>query len=81
MHSKRVNRELRETRKELNESIRNRYSAEIFTELEDSPYDDHIFSGKTTINKFVDDVVDEQPRYMSQYNSSQPEYLDMSILT
>ena len=83
-HSRRVNRELRETREEISGSQRKRYSDEFYADFKsDNIYDNTEVVPKTLDYETVEyDSVSEQPRYqMHPHNNNNrppsPLYLDM----
>ena len=83
IYSKRVKHELRETRNELQESARKRFSEEFYADIkEDNFYDNTEEDQKSPCYEDVNcyETVPEPPRYEmgpSPGGRHQPEYLDM----
>jgi hypothetical protein len=81
-HSKRVKRELTQTRHEIEETTRKRFSDEVYADVRDSNlYENNEFPRKSMDYELVDyDGVDDMPRYQvgpQKSRTSGPEYLDM----
>lgn len=81
MYSKNVKRELRETRNELSESARKRFSEEFYADIKEDHYYDNTEVGHKSCYEDINyEIVGEPPRYeMGPPSGSrqQPEYLDM----
>ena len=79
MHSKRVNRELRETRIELSDSQRRKFSDVSYADVKDIYDDPNLMRKSTAYESFDYEDISDGPRYQVEPHSSksQPEYLDM----
>ena len=85
MHSKRVKRELRETRSEIVETTRKRYSDQFYDDIKQGDFYDNTECSRKSIPAYdsvdYETFPDQQPRYGADpKRSHEPEYLDMLSL-